>query len=130
MNCTYAEVLTGTNGVVQHYSIQRTIKVGNAAYQVWSSRHGEWGENQCHLGRCLFNDTTFSYELSDLNHHDGYVTEYKEELTIDRATGHLTAEKKTGTTMPLTRYQTETTWYDDGTCVTGTDPGKSPRKRT
>lgn len=130
-NCTYAEVLTGTNGVVQRYSIRRTVRVGNDAYQVWSYPHGEWGENQCNLGRCLFNDKTFSYESSELNNYDGgYITENKEELTIDRATGRLTAEKKTNTTTPLTRYEAETTWYDSGTCIRATDRAGSTRKAT
>ena len=121
-NCTYVEVLTGTNGAVKNYSVVETIKVGSGVYQVWSSKDRAWGENQCNRGRCTSNAEIFSYDLSDINRYDGYVLADTEQLTIDHATGRLIAEKKTSTTTPLTDYQAETTWYDDGTCVQGTDP--------
>jgi hypothetical protein len=130
LNCTYAEVLTGTNGVVKNYSVLETIKVGSGVYQVWSSKDGAWGENQCNRGRCTFNAAIFIYELNDVNGYDGYVLGDTEQLTIDRATGGLIAEKKTSTTTPLTGYQAETTWYDNGTCASGTDPATASKKRS
>ncbi|MGD0502595.1 MAG: hypothetical protein ABSD02_07620 [Steroidobacteraceae bacterium] len=63
-----------------------------------------------------------------MNGYDGYVLADTEQLTIDRAIGRLIAEKKTSTTTALTGYQTETTWYDDGTCVSGTDPAAALKK--
>jgi hypothetical protein len=122
LNCTYTEVLTGTNGAVMTYSMQRTIKTGGKVYRVWSSKDADWGKNECNLGRCTFNDKTFSYERNDVNTYDGSVLENREQLTIDRATGRMAAEKKTSTTTSMTGYQAETTWYDEGTCVSGTDP--------
>lgn len=128
LDCSYAEVLTGTNGNVKHYSVKQTIKIGSGVYQAWSSKHGEWGENQCNRGTCTFDNKVFSYELNDVNGYDGYVLADTEQLTIDRAIGRLIAEKKTSTTTALTGYQTETTWYDDGTCVSGTDPAAALKK--
>ena len=122
LNCTYAEVLTGTNGAVKNYSVVETIKVGSGVYQVWSSKNRAWGENQCNRGRCTSNAEIFSYGLSEKGAYDGYVLADTEQLTIDHATGRLIAEKKTSTTTPLTGYQAETTWYDDATCVQGTEP--------
>jgi len=122
LNCSYAEVLTGTNGAVKNYSVVETIKVGSGVYQVWSSKDKAWGENQCNRGRCTSNAEIFSYDLSDINRYDGYVLADTEQLTIDHATGRLIAEKKTSTTTLLTGYQAETTWYDDGSCVKGPDP--------
>jgi hypothetical protein len=68
--------------------------------------------------------------LSDTNRYDGYVLADTEQFTIDHATGRLIAEKKTSTTTPLTGYQAETTWYDDGTCVNGTDPATASAKKS
>jgi hypothetical protein len=129
LNCTYAEVLTGTNGAVKNYSVMETIKVGSGVYQVWSSKDRAWGENQCNRGRCTSNAEIFSYDLSDINSYDGYVLADTEQLTIRHATGRLVAEKKTSTTTPLTGYQAETTWYDDGTCMKGTDPATASTKK-
>lgn len=122
LHCTIGEVLTGTNGVVERYSLRRIIKVGAGIYETWSSKDAQWGENECALGRCTFNSKTFAYELNDVNDSNGYRLESRDQLTIDRATGHLTAEKKTSTTTRLTGYQAETTWYDEGTCISGADP--------
>lgn len=122
LNCTYTEVITGTNGVVKSYSAQRTIKVGDDVYQEWSSAEAKWGGNQCGRGRCAFDSNTFSYELDNVNSYDGYVEENAEKLTFDRSTGRLTAEKKSSTSVPVTAYQTETTWYDNGRCVSIADP--------
>ena len=129
LDCTYEEVLTGTNGVVKNYSVVETIKVGSGIYQVWSSKDRAWGENQCNRGRCTSNANIFSYDLSDINAYDGYLLADTEQLTVDHATGRLIAEKKTSTTTPLTGYQAETTWYDDGTCVEGTDPAMAPTRK-
>jgi hypothetical protein len=128
LNCHFTAVLTGTNGDVQIYTVQRTIKAGSTVYRAWSSRHAEWGENECNIGRCTSNSTIFSFEMRDVNTHGGYVLENMEQLTIDRATGHMSAERKTSTTTSMTGYQAETTWYDDGTCVTGKDPTVSLKK--
>jgi hypothetical protein len=130
LNCTYTEVLTGTNGVVMTHSVQRTIKAGSEVYQAWSSKDAAWGENECDIGRCTFDSTIFSYEMTDVYSYDGYVLENRDQLTIDRATGRLVAERKTSTTTSMTGYQAETTWYDDGTCVSGTDPTASLKKRS
>jgi hypothetical protein len=129
LNCSYIEVLTGTNGAVQKYSVQRIIKVGDDIYQVWSSKDLEWGGNQCGLGHCAFDSKVFSYELDDVDTYDGYLEEHMEKLIFDRATGRLTAEKKTSTTSPVTAYQAETTWYDNGTCTSSADPATSPRRK-
>jgi hypothetical protein len=130
LNCSYAEVLTGTNGDVKNYSVQRTIEVGDDVYRVWSSKEAKWEGNQCGLGRCAFDSKAFSYRFDDVSTDDGYLEEYFEQLKIDRATGRLNAERKTSTTTPVTGYQAETTWYDEGTCVSGTDPAASLRKKS
>ena len=106
-----------------------TIKVGSGIYQVWSSKDRAWGENQCNRGRCTSNANIFLYDLSDINAYDGYLLADTEQLTVDHATGRLIAEKKTSTTTPLTGYQAETTWYDEGTCVHGTDPATASTKK-
>ncbi len=128
LSCSYAEVLTGTNGEVKNYSVLETIEVGNDVYRVWSPKDGAWGENQCNRGRCTFDSRTFSYLLNDVNGYDGYVLADTEQLTIERSTGHLLAEKKTSTTTSLTGYQAETTWYDEGHCVSGKAPTTTPKK--
>jgi hypothetical protein len=64
-----------------------------------------------------------------MNAYDGYLLADTEQLTVDHATGRLVAEKKTSTTTPLTGYQAETTWYDEGACVHGTDPATASTKK-
>lgn len=122
LHCSYDELVTSTNGSQQDRRAYQIIRLGDDIYQIWSEADSDWGGNQCRPGTCHFDGTIFLYGSDNRTQEGGYILRYTDSVTFDRGSGHYSAEFKSSTTAPVTEYEVETTFFDNGQCLPVADP--------